>query len=159
MPSFSIPPQPYVGLNFVFFEKLRNRFLADSVEHDYSETRIALTKLACGAVAGGTSQTITYPFDVIRRKMQVVGLQRAAAASSSTSSAPSLAPAPAPSATLVPSRAFFSTAQPAGKPQPYTYTSGTGAFVQIFQREGLKGLYRGIIPNVLKVAPSMGVSF
>lgn len=63
--------QPYVALNFVFYEKLRIHFLANSIEDEYSETRIALTKLACGAAAGGTSQTITYPFDVIRRKMQV----------------------------------------------------------------------------------------
>lgn len=41
----------------------------------------------------------------------------------------------------------------------YTYTSGTGALVQIFQKEGLKGLYRGIWPNLLKVSPSQAVSF
>lgn len=31
-------------------------------------------KLACGALAGSVSQTLTFPFDVLRRKMQVVGM-------------------------------------------------------------------------------------
>ena len=31
-------------------------------------------KLACGALAGSISQTLTYPFDVLRRKMQVTGM-------------------------------------------------------------------------------------
>ncbi|KAL7411884.1 mitochondrial carrier domain-containing protein [Mrakia frigida] len=165
---------PYVALNFVFYEKLRVHFLADSIEDDYSETRIALTKLACGAAAGGTSQTITYPFDVIRRKMQVVGLQRSLSAlplpHSPTNPIPSAIPitppppSPTPHGSLIPSRAFSSlsttpTPPPPSKPHAYSYTSGSGAFIQIFQREGLKGLYRGILPNLLKVAPSMGVSF
>lgn len=30
--------------------------------------------LLCGAVSGTVSQTLTYPFDVLRRKMQVSGM-------------------------------------------------------------------------------------
>lgn len=51
------------------------------------------------------------------------------------------------------------TAATAPKTHAYTYTSGSGALKQIFMREGLRGLYRGIWPNLLKVAPQMGVSF
>ena len=32
-------------------------------------------KLLCGALAGSISQTLTYPFDVLRRKMQVTGMR------------------------------------------------------------------------------------
>lgn len=33
------------------------------------------------------------------------------------------------------------------------------AFVVIWRNEGFFGFYRGILPNILKVAPAMGVSF
>lgn len=33
------------------------------------------------------------------------------------------------------------------------------AFVIIWRTEGFAGFYRGILPNILKVAPAMGVSF
>lgn len=35
---------------------------------------LAIRKLVCGGLAGTISQTLTYPFDVLRRKMQVAGL-------------------------------------------------------------------------------------
>lgn len=35
---------------------------------------LAVRKLACGGFAGATSLLFTHPFDVIRRKLQVVGM-------------------------------------------------------------------------------------
>lgn len=32
-------------------------------------------------------------------------------------------------------------------------------FNQIWKREGLKGLYRGLIPNVMKFIPVVGITF
>lgn len=39
------------------------------------------------------------------------------------------------------------------------YSSMGDAFSQIVKKEGLKGLYKGIVPNLLKVAPSMASSW
>jgi solute carrier family 25 phosphate transporter 23/24/25/41 len=39
------------------------------------------------------------------------------------------------------------------------YKGMTDAFVKIYQREGVKGLYRGLIPNYLKVIPAIATSF
>ena len=37
----------------------------------------------------------------------------------------------------------------------YQYTSIFGAVRAIIAQEGVRGMYKGIVPNLLKVAPSM----
>lgn len=76
---------PYVGINFAAYEALRGVVTPP-------DKNTVVRKLACGALAGemiyrfmamvsltctykgSISQTLTYPFDVLRRKMQVRGL-------------------------------------------------------------------------------------
>lgn len=41
----------------------------------------------------------------------------------------------------------------------YKYKSVGDAMTKIVKQEGLKGLYKGIVPNLLKVAPSMASSW
>lgn len=41
----------------------------------------------------------------------------------------------------------------------YKYTSIGSAVKAIVAEEGLRGLFRGIVPNLLKVAPSMASSW
>jgi len=109
---------PYVGINFTAYETLR--IIITPPEHKNSIPR----KLLCGALAGSISQTITYPLDVLRRKMQVVGMK--------SSSAGSLG---------------------------YQYNGAWDALTTIARTEGIRGLYRGLWPNLLKVAPSIATSF
>ncbi|KAK9467874.1 mitochondrial carrier domain-containing protein [Lipomyces arxii] len=56
---------PYVGLNFAVYETVR-AYVAD--ETGYVS---AVGKLMSGAVSGAVAQTLTYPFDVLRRRFQV----------------------------------------------------------------------------------------
>ncbi|CAG8476367.1 9011_t:CDS:2 [Ambispora gerdemannii] len=105
---------PYVALNFHSYEVLRKFFTPEnksspSVSH----------KLLCGALAGTFAQTITYPLDVLRRRMQVTGM----------------------------------------KAVGYHYKSTWDALTQVINQEGIRGLYKGMIPNYLKVAPAISVSF
>ncbi len=106
---------PYVALNFYIYESLRYR-----LEDDEGEIT-TLEKLACGAGAGSISQTLTYPLDVLRRRMQVAGM----------------------------------------KDSQLGYSDRTSLDVirTILRNDGFTGLYRGLWPNLLKVAPSIGVSF
>ncbi|KAK4689929.1 vacuolar protein sorting-associated protein 54, partial [Tremellales sp. Uapishka_1] len=112
---------PYVSLNFYIYESLK-RYILPSTEDAGSIDggELVARKLACGAVAGGTSLLFTHPFDVLRRKLQVAGV--------------------------------------AGlSPQ---YTGAIDALTKIVKNEGFwKGLYRGLTPNIIKVAPSIAVSF
>jgi len=103
---------PYVGLNFAAYETLRGIITPPG------KSSVA-RKLGCGALAGSISQTITYPFDVLRRKMQVTGMNALG----------------------------------------YKYNGALDALQSIVRTEGVKGLYRGLWPNLLKVAPSIATSF
>lgn len=63
-------PHPAVALNFYFYEGLKAHFITP----DDSPANKSLRTLLCGAAAGSVAQTLTYPFDVLRRKMQVAGM-------------------------------------------------------------------------------------
>jgi len=58
---------PYVGCNFATYEFLRGVITPP-------DNATVPRKLLCGALAGSISQTLTYPFDVLRRKMQVTAM-------------------------------------------------------------------------------------
>lgn len=92
---------PYVGINFAAYEFLRGVITPPGKS---SVSR----KLACGAMAGSISQTLTYPFDVLRRKMQVVGMQGG----------------------------------------HVKYNGAIDALTSILRVEGVRGLYRGLWPNL-----------
>ncbi|KAF9144111.1 hypothetical protein BGX30_013801 [Mortierella sp. GBA39] len=105
---------PYVALNFQAYEVLRSHLtppgeVAPSVG----------MKLICGAVAGSFAQTVTYPLDVLRRRMQVTGMDAVS----------------------------------------YKYSSTWDGVKKIIKQEGVRGLYKGMIPNYLKVAPAISISF
>ncbi|KAF9170887.1 hypothetical protein BGX20_008376 [Mortierella sp. AD010] len=105
---------PYVALNFQAYEVLR-KHLTPPGETAPSVGR----KLLCGALAGSIAQTITYPLDVLRRRMQVT--------------------------------------QMAGV--SYKYSSTWDGVKKILKQEGVRGLYKGMVPNYLKVAPAISISF
>ncbi|ORY73410.1 mitochondrial carrier domain-containing protein [Leucosporidium creatinivorum] len=105
---------PYVAINFASYEIFKI-YLTTS---DGSPPGTAM-KLCCGALAGSISQTLTYPLDVLRRRMQVAGLRS----------------------------------------MGYGYNTTWEAVMQLVRTEGVRGLYKGIIPNLLKVGPSIGTSF
>ena len=105
---------PYVGLNFMFYESVRQYFTDPGEKNP-----IWYRKLAAGAISGAAAQTCTYPFDVLRRRFQV-------------NSMPGMG---------------------------NQYKSIWDAVRTIVSQEGVLGLYKGILPNLLKVAPSMASSW
>lgn len=66
---------PYAGTSFLVWGNLQAFFRNTSLLSPSSRDRYrTLLDLASGAVAGAMSQTASYPFEVIRRRMQVGGL-------------------------------------------------------------------------------------
>lgn len=105
---------PYVGLNFMTYEWLR-QYLTPEGDKNPSNWR----KLLAGAVSGAIAQTCTYPLDVLRRRFQINKM----------------------------------------KSMGYKYKGIFDAIRIIASQEGFRGFYKGIVPNLLKVAPSMASSF
>jgi len=65
---------PYAGTSFLVWGALRARFLPPKEVSRKQRTPIA--DLGFGAIAGAISQTVSYPFEIVRRRMQVGGLTR-----------------------------------------------------------------------------------
>lgn len=64
---------PYAGVSFLSWEYLRARYLHPKTDRSAATP---LADLAIGAVSGAVAQTASYPFEVIRRRMQVGGITR-----------------------------------------------------------------------------------
>ena len=65
---------PYAGTSFLVWGFLNAHYLPPR-ESSPKKTR-PIAHLAIGAVAGAISQTVSYPFEIVRRRMQVGGLTR-----------------------------------------------------------------------------------
>ncbi len=65
---------PYSGISFLSWGFLRSQFLPPSKVGYKEATPIA--DLAIGAISGAIGQTASYPFEVVRRRMQVGGITK-----------------------------------------------------------------------------------
>ncbi|OAY56392.1 mitochondrial adenine nucleotide transporter ADNT1 [Manihot esculenta] len=123
---------PYVGLNFAVYESLKDFLLKSKPFGLVQDNELGVTtRLACGAAAGTVGQTVAYPLDVIRRRMQMVGWKDAA-----------------------------SVVTGDGKSKaPLEYTGMIDAFRKTVRHEGFGALYKGLVPNSVKVVPSIAIAF
>lgn len=60
---------PYAGINFGVYETLKFH----SKKFNQNEEFLFTNKMICGAIAGAIGQTVTYPIDVLRRRVQTYG--------------------------------------------------------------------------------------
>lgn len=119
---------PYVGLNFAVYETAKDATLRVRGLRDERELSVA-TRLACGAVAGTTGQTVAYPLDVVRRRMQMSGWAGA--------------------------RGLHHEAGGAA----VAYTGMVDCFRRTVAEEGMGALFKGLWPNYVKVVPSIAIAF
>lgn len=106
---------PSIAISFSVYETLRSHW-----QLERPQDSAVLVSLTCGSLSGIASSTLTFPLDLVRRRMQLEGA--------------------------------------GGRAR--VYNSGLiGTFGQIIRNEGLRGLYRGILPEYYKVVPSVGIVF
>lgn len=122
LPVFQVP---YVGLNFAVYESLKDWLIKSKPFGLAQDSELGVTtRLACGAAAGTIGQTVAYPLDVIRRRMQMVGWNHAASVVAGDGR---------------------------GK-TPLEYTGMVDAFRKTVRYEGFGALYKGLVPNSVKVS-------
>ncbi|KAG7956375.1 hypothetical protein I3843_11G121200 [Carya illinoinensis] len=123
---------PYVGLNFAVYESLKDWLITSRPFGLVKDSELSVTtRLACGAAAGTVGQTVAYPLDVIRRRMQMVGWKDAA-----------------------------SVVTGDGRNKgAHEYTGMVDAFRKTVRHEGFGALYKGLVPNSVKVVPSIAIAF
>merc|ERR1719336_3077639 len=100
---------PFIAINFCTFDSLKTRFVPET-----EKTPNPLIILSLGAASGIFAQSICYPLDTVRRRMQMKGNK---------------------------------------------YTSIYNAFSTIIKEETWRGLYKGMVPNAIKVVPNNGIRF
>ena len=114
-----------MGLNFSVYESLKDWLLKTNPFGLVEDNELGVTtRLACGAAAGTVGQTIAYPLDVVRRRMQMVGWKDAA--SVVTGDGRSKA--------------------------PLEYSGMVDTFRKTVRHEGFGALYKGLVPNSVKVS-------
>lgn len=102
---------PFIAINFAAFDTLKSMVLGPGAKRSTGNT---LTILGLGAAAGLFSQTVCYPLDTVRRRMQMKGV---------------------------------------------VYRGTVDAFTTIARTEGLRGFYKGMVPNAVKVVPNNAIRF
>ncbi|CAN8308851.1 unnamed protein product [Cochlearia groenlandica] len=123
---------PYVGLNFAVYESLKDWLVKDNPFGLVENNELTIvTRLSCGALAGTVGQTIAYPLDVIRRRMQMVGWKDASSVVTGDGR----------------SKASLE------------YSGMVDAFRKTVRHEGFGALYKGLVPNSVKVVPSIAIAF
>ncbi|KAK9845649.1 hypothetical protein WJX84_001051, partial [Apatococcus fuscideae] len=118
---------PYVGLNFCVYETLKDVVLKYHGMTDERELSI-VTRLGCGALAGTTGQTVAYPLDVVRRRLQMSGWSGASTLHGNAGTA-------------------------------VLYSGMTDCFARTIKEEGVQALFKGLLPNYIKVVPSIAIAF
>lgn len=100
---------PFIAINFAVFDTIKTNMMPKDLNSEFIR---AFYILGFGASSALISQSICYPLDTVRRRMQVKGS---------------------------------------------SYTSMANAYSTIVKQEGILGMYRGILPNTIKIVPNNGL--
>ncbi|KAI8364757.1 mitochondrial carrier domain-containing protein [Radiomyces spectabilis] len=120
---------PYMGLLFTGYDAIAGAFKVLRDEQILPASYKPTHDMISGALSGILSKTAIYPFDVVRKRMQVQG--------------------PYLSDYIV----------PAPKIQTSGQMTLWSCFKNIVQQEGARSLYKGLMPSLIKVAPANAVTF
>eukprot|EP00603_Paraphysomonas_imperforata_P008723 CAMPEP_0114437116 /NCGR_PEP_ID=MMETSP0103-20121206/13832_1 /TAXON_ID=37642 ORGANISM="Paraphysomonas imperforata, Strain PA2" /NCGR_SAMPLE_ID=MMETSP0103 /ASSEMBLY_ACC=CAM_ASM_000201 /LENGTH=334 /DNA_ID=CAMNT_0001607467 /DNA_START=113 /DNA_END=1116 /DNA_ORIENTATION=+ len=118
------------AVQFAVYEQLKASF-KELQDHSEKHNQPALVSMVTGVTSKIVASTLTYPYQVIKSRLQQRGELRPVAQSSGE-------------VIMV--------------PQP-KYSGVIHCASQILRGEGLRGFFRGLVPNCMKVAPSAAVTF
>lgn len=122
---------PYAGIAFTLNEQAKRR-IQNLTGHDPT----TMQKIQCGAISGLFAQTLTYPLEVIRRRMQTMGV-----ASGKDAAVGSLG------------LGHAAVASPNDNMNMVSTVRG------VLSEQGMRGLFKGVTLNWLKGPIAFSISF
>lgn len=124
--------------------------LSESCDFFMSSVQGNLRSLVCGSGAGMISKTITYPFDLFKKRLQVAGFEEARVHFGQVSF---------PGRVLHCWCSYIGCLFPVSHVQVRSYRGLTDCMVQIAKEEGVRGFFKGLSPSLVKAALSTGFTF
>ena len=134
---------PYAGLKFYVYQRLKQLYFSEKgaghgagQDHGGEGIRLPVPyMLAFGGIAGLVAQTVTYPVDVVRRRMQVEGLRAGVG------------------------QGVKGVGGPWQREGPLLPRTTPNALLFIARNEGWRVLWAGLSINYAKVVPSTAIGF
>ncbi|KAL7558500.1 hypothetical protein ACA910_008099 [Epithemia clementina (nom. ined.)] len=144
---------PYSGVAFTLNEQSKRE-----IQHFTKRDLTTMERMQCGAFAGLVAQSVTYPIEVIRRRMQTIGLNDTAldclGGGGGKNATTTTTTSPAPASTIV--------AQPPLKPQPFATPQPDtlwGTIRHLHAEQGMRGFFKGVSVNWMKGPIAFSISF
>ena len=166
---------PTFGISFCVYgtvkEKLLNFVSPYNIFKDHSSGKLsAYGSMLCGAMSGITSSLIMFPADSIRRRMQVAGFlldqneQNHLINSNSKNNVTISSSSSSSSSGCLnnnPSRGIHINDKNIidNNEMKNSNRSSTSFLLKVLKGDGYRGLYRGIVPELLKVTPMVTITF
>ena len=150
---------PYAGLAFTGFHSIKAVVLSNGIEFEWWH------KLLAGGLAGLVAQTLTYPLDVVRRRMQterfLLDVQKKVKVYTSPNVKSASYDSPPVLAMQLGARRTWRGGglPPAEIPQEVRYKGVRQALRTIVKEEGWVGLFKGVQMNWIKGPLAVGISF
>ncbi|KAG5682049.1 hypothetical protein PVAND_011437 [Polypedilum vanderplanki] len=126
---------PYAGIDLAVYETLKKKYLSSHTDQEVPQVWLLL---ACGSASSTLGQLCSYPLALVRTRMQAQTITQTANVSINV--------------------AGFSFTQQQ-KIQSNKEQTMVGVFKKIIQQDGFFGLYRGVVPNFVKVLPAVSISY
>ena len=159
---------PTFGISFCVYgtvkEKILNFINPYNVFKDDSSGKLsAYGSMLCGAMSGITSSLIMFPADSIRRRMQVAGFlfdqqennnqqNKSNINNITNNNSNSSSSSGSSSNNIIQNNNTANNIKS-------TNRSDTSLLLKVLKVDGYKGLYRGIVPELLKVTPMVSITF
>lgn len=152
---------PNIAMGFTFFGKCKEILIENEQFLDNSRKNVTpIGSAVCGAIAGSISSTIVFPIDVLRRRLQVRNIAESIPSTGNKSVPSNLSSAAVPSNSSQQSiSASASNERLNGFIQRIGGRDVACEARKIMQKHGVAGFYRGLAPELMKVAPNMAILF
>ena len=153
---------PYSGIAFTINEQAKRQ-----ITHITNREPTTIERLLCGGLSGLFAQTLSYPLEVTRRRMQTIGIVPTTGPESATTMVTQFAKANGTATTVAEAAAAVTiqatTATTAAqkrqllaRPPP---PSMIMTMTHLFNEQGIRGFYKGLTMNWVKGPVAFSISF